>query len=297
MGIKKTIHAIVELLRPFTLLAPLLVSSGVMIASLAYHQVTPSMITVVQMVITASFSLALLNGASNALNQATDYCEDSVSKPYRPIPKGLLSKQQATLIALFLYIVALVLSLTIHYTFSIFVLLITLFTVTYSVTPRMKKRLFWNQLWVAIPRGFLGILASWSVFGNPLERLPLIIGGIAAIYLFGGTTTKDILDASADKQSHIRTMVNVFGISFTARFALFCMGGAFLLIIPLVLSGILETYLFPLSLLILCSLIIFSLMKKDTHTHRLENTRAWMMMYATYFVFALGFAVLTITCA
>ena len=63
----------------------------------------------------------------------------------------------------------------------------------------MKKYLLLNQLWVAIPRGFLGIVGSWSVFGNPLHPLPLSIGLIATIFLFGGTATKDILDAEADK--------------------------------------------------------------------------------------------------
>lgn len=294
MAIKKHVHILIELLRPFTLLAPLLVSSGVMIASFAYYHNEASFVSLLPIILCASFSLALLNGASNALNQATDYKEDKASKSYRPIPKGLLTPGQAIYIACATYLIAIILSLTVHVTFFLFVLLITFFTVSYSIKPRMKKHLLWNQLWVAIPRGLLGILASWSVFGNPFEQLPLIIGSIAALYLFGGTTTKDILDAKADEQSNVRTMVNVFGIRFTAGFAFLCMGGAFSLILPLIILGYLETYLVPLALLIICSFIIFHLMRKDTQAHRHENTRAWMMMYATYFVYALGFALLTI---
>jgi len=43
----------------------------------------------------------------------------------------------------------------------------------------MKDRLFFNQLWIAIPRGFLGILASWSVFGLVFQPVALIIAGIS----------------------------------------------------------------------------------------------------------------------
>jgi len=243
----------------------------------------------------ASFSLALLNGASNALNQATDIREDRLSKPFRPIPRGSLTSRDACIIASLLYVTAFILAVCVHVLFLLLISLITVFTITYSISPRMKQYLFFNQLWVAIPRGLLGILASWSVFGNPFQPVPLAIGSIAALFLFGGTTTKDVLDADADKQTGIHTLVNVCGITKTAYIAGLCMTSAFLLILPLVYLQVLDLYLLPLIMLVVLAASIAWMMTHDHHTERHENTRSWRLMYATYFIFALGFAILTIS--
>jgi 4-hydroxybenzoate polyprenyltransferase len=193
-----------------------------------------------------------------------------------------------------LYALALFLAFTIHSIFALFVLLIAIFSITYSVPPRMKKILFLNQAWVALPRGFLGIIGSWSVFGNPFQPLPIVMGCIAAMFLFGGTATKDIVDAKAYKNVGTKTMINVFGVKKTAFISLFFMVTAFLLILPLVcLQVIQSTYVPLIFLIILSSLIGWSML----HTHQnetCENTSAWTLMYATYFLFALGFATITI---
>lgn len=292
------IKGYIELLRPFTLLAPIIVSISVMIASLIYSGTTDlSNLTIILTVIPASLCFALLNGASNALNQATDYKEDAISKPYRPIPKGIISRKEAQNISFVLYILALVLSFTINIIFSLFVLFIAFFSITYSLPPRIKKILIINQLWVAIPRGFLGILASWSVFANPFQSMPLAIGCISAIFLFGGTATKDILDAEADKKAGTKTLVNVFGLKKTSFISLLFMSSAFALILPLILLDIIEIYLLPLSSLILLSYFIFWFMIHNHKNEKCENTSAWTLMYTTYFIFALSFALITISFA
>jgi len=294
-GIVHQIHVYLELLRPFTLLAPLIVSSSVIIASLVSSQsMDHNLLFLLGSIISASFCFALLNGASNVLNQATDWKEDSLSKPYRPIPQGIVTSQEAFQFSLLLYVGAILLSTTIHLLFSIFIILIAFFSITYSLKPRMKKILFLNQIWVALPRGFLAILASWSVFGNPFEPLPLAIGCIAALFLFGGTTTKDILDAEADRIVGTKTVVNVFGLQRASLFSLVFMVGAFCLIVPLVFFEVLPTALFPLSFLSFASIFIGWLMQQKQKNGTWENTSAWTAMYTTYFLFAFSFAVLII---
>jgi len=285
----------IELLRPFTLLAPLTVSLCVMIASLVYTKTASlNVLTLLPILIPASVSFALLNAASNALNQATDWKEDAISKPYRPIPKGIISRKEAYLASSVLYVIALFLALTINSTFALIVSLIAIFSITYSVPPRMKKILFLNQAWVALPRGFLGIIGSWSVFGNPLQPLPLAMGSIAALFLFGGTATKDTLDAEADKNVGTKTMINVFGLKKTVVTSLFFMIAAFLLILPFVYLRVLESMFLPLTLLLILSGVIGWSMLHTHHNQTCENTSAWTLMYATYFLFALGFAMITI---
>ena len=290
------IRVYLELLRPFTLLAPLIVSSSVMIASLVNSGTTGlSSVSILWTILSASFCFALLNGASNVLNQATDWKEDALSKPYRPIPKGIITTKEAYKVSFFLYTVALLLSIAVNILFSFFIFLIAFFSITYSLPPRMKKFLFLNQLWVALPRGFFGIVGSWSVFGNPFQPLPLAIGCVAALFLFGGTATKDILDAEADRTVGTKTLVNVFGVKTAAFFSLVFMTGAFGLIIPLVYFHIIHYTLLPLAFLGILSVFIGWLMFHKHKNTKCENTSAWTLMYATYFIFALGFAVITIS--
>jgi len=297
--VEVVIHKIriyLELLRPFTLLAPLIVSSSVMIASLVNSGTTDlSFVSLLWTILSASFCFALLNGASNVLNQATDWKEDALSKPYRPIPKGIITPKEAYKVSFFLYTVALLLSLAVNILFSFFIFLIAFFSITYSLPPRMKKFLFLNQLWVALPRGFFGIVGSWSVFGNPFQPLPLAIGCIAALFLFGGTATKDILDADADRTVGTKTLVNVFGVKTAAVFSLVFMTGAFGLIIPLVYFHIIHYTLLLLAFLGILSVLIGWLMFHKHKNTKCENTSAWTLMYATYFIFALSFAVITIS--
>lgn len=294
-SLTKKLAGYIELLRPFTLLAPLTVSLCVMIASLVYTKTASlNVLALLPILILASVSFALLNAASNALNQATDWKEDAISKPYRPIPKGIISRKEAYRASGILYGIALFLTLTINSTFALIVSMIAVFSITYSVPPRVKKFLFLNQTWVAIPRGFLGIIGSWSVFGNPFQPLPLAIGSIAALFLFGGTATKDILDSEADKNVGTKTMINVFGVKKTAFISLFFMITAFFLILPLVYLRILESVFLPLALLLILSGVIGWSMLHTHNNQTCENTSAWTLMYATYFLFALGFAMITI---
>lgn len=296
MILKKRVKGYIDLIRPFTLLAPIIVSLCIMIASFFYNGVTANLSTFwLTTIIPASFSLAILTGASNALNQVTDIKADKISKPYRPIIRGDISPVEALVVSLILYIAAFSLSLLVNMMFSAFIVLIIAFTVTYSIPPRIKNVLFLNQLWVGVPRGLLGILASWSVFGNALEPLLLTIGLIAMCFLIGGSITKDIIDSEADKKTGARTLVNTFGVKKAALMALPFMFFPFAYIPILIDSGILHPYLWLLTFLAIPGYFIFHLMVKGEKKGGFpENTSSWTLMYVTYFVFAFGFSLLTI---
>ena len=291
--LSKQARGAIDLVRPFTLAAPFIVSMSIMVASLIYSGKTiPEdwWATVGQ----ASFTLVLVNAASNALNQATDVEADMLSKPYRPIPRKVIKAESAQSLAYILYLFALLRAVTINVWFGIFIFLIMIFTVTYSLPPRIKKYLFLNQVWIAIPRGLFGILAAWSVFGNPFDKLPLIIGAVATTYLIGGMATKDITDSEADKKTGTRTMINTYGSKKTALVSFPFMFFPFALIPLMVNEGLLESYLWPLSLLLIPSCLIFYLMIRESESKTLENVHAWSIMYIEYIFFALGFSTLVI---
>ena len=292
----KKFKVYIDLIRPFTLLAPIIVSSSIMIASFFYNKNSGNLeYFLFQTILPASFALAFLNGASNTLNQITDIKTDKISKPYRPLPNGEISTKEALIIAFLLYTIALSISVFINQIFFSFMLLITLFTVTYSLPPRLKDYIILNQIWIGVPRGFLGILASWSIFGNIFEPLPLTIGIIAMLFLIGGSITKDIIDCEADKKTDTKTMVNIFGIKKAALMVFPLMFFPFAYIPMLIHCGLLQPYLWLLTFLAIpCFFIIYLMIGDNKKTRILENTSSWTLMYITYFVFASSFSILTV---
>ena len=297
--LSKRFRGYADLLRPFTLLAPFFVSMFIMFASFVYNGhleenpgLWPTFLTVVQ----ASLTLAFLNAASNALNQATDKEADMISKPYRPIPRGIVTSDEAQSLAYIFYLFALLRAVTINEWFGIFVFLIMIFTVTYSLPPRIKKYLFLNQVWISIPRGLLGILASWSVFSNgiPFQREPLIIGLIAMIFFMGAMTTKDIVDKIADKRTGTRTLINTYGIKKAAFIAFPFLFFPFALLPILVNMELVKPYLIYLTVFTIPSFLVFYLMIKHSESKSLENVHAWVLMYVEYLFFAVSFSVLII---
>jgi len=294
--LKRNFKNYIDLIRPFTLLAPIIVSSCIMIASYFYNVFIGDFSSNWWLtIIPASFALAILNGASNTLNQVTDIKTDRISKPYRPLVSGNIPIKKALILSIILYSLAVIISIFINQMFCLLVLMIAFFSITYSIPPRFKDMLFVNQLWIAIPRGLLGILASWSVFGSSINPLPLTIGFIAMFFLIGGSITKDIFDNDADKKTGTRTLVNTFGVKKAATYSLPFMVFPFCYIPILIHCGILDSHFWILTFLAIPAFLIFYLMiKEDRKVGFLENTPSWSLMYVTYFVFAFGFSVLTV---
>ena len=292
--LSKKFRGYLDLLRPFTLLAPFFVSMFIMFASLVYNDRFNEFPNWWIIIGQASLTLAFLNGASNALNQATDVDADKISKPYRPIPRGIVERDEAQSIAYILYLFALLRAVTINTWFGVFVFLIMVFTVVYSLPPRMKRFLFINQVWIAIPRGLFGILASWSVFGNPFDIAPLSIGLIALVFFVGAMTTKDIVDCEADRKTGTRTLINTFGIKKASYISLPFLIIPFALIPILIHYHVMNYYFLPLTLFIIPSFFIFYLMRKQQESETLENIQGWTLMYITYLFYAIGFTLLII---
>jgi geranylgeranylglycerol-phosphate geranylgeranyltransferase len=292
--LSKKFRGYFDLLRPFTLLAPFFVSMFIMFASLVYNDKFVEFPNWWIIIGQASLTLAFLNGASNALNQATDVESDKISKPYRPIPRGVVERDEAQSIAYILYLFALLRAVTINTWFGVFVFLIMVFTVVYSLPPRMKRFLFVNQVWIAIPRGLFAILASWSVFGDPFQMVPLIIGLIALVFFMGAMTTKDIVDCEADRKTGTRTLINTFGIKKAAFISLPFLVLPFATIPILIHYSIIDSYFLPLTIFIIPAFLVFYFMLKQRQSETLENVQAWSLMYVTYLFYAIGFTALII---
>ena len=301
----KRFRAFLDLVRPFTLLAPALGGiSGAFMALLVEGELSSPYFSnsfpffnwpglPILTMISGITSLVFLNAASNTLNQVYDRDIDKINKGYRPIPLGIVNPREGVWIAVVLYGIALWRGAMVNRYFLLMVSILILFTIAYSVPPfRLKKRLWLSNISVALPRGMLGIVAAWTITGDITNPIPWLIGSIMAIFLVGSTTTKDITDMHGDRLYGMRTLPVFYGkkkaIILSSPFY----------IVPFLLMGLywyfdlLPEYSLVMALVffIWSSLVIYLLYKEgDKEDQHFENSPAWKQMYLMLMGMQLGF--------
>lgn len=234
----------VRFTRPFTLLPPLLgVVSGAVTAwgSASNPQVLagePRRLTwsIVGTIVLGSACAALLNAASNVINQYYDLENDRLNKPARPLVTGAISMRAGFAYALVLYAAAvlptwlvvpypaegladrLAAAWTQRQCFFIF-LAGMLFTFVYSAPAfgRTKAHWFLANLTIAVPRGCLLKVAGWSMVASVAHVEPWFIGAIFFLFLLGAASTKDFSDMKGDEAAGCRTLPVRFGVRTAAR--------------------------------------------------------------------------------
>ncbi|MEE9219381.1 MAG: UbiA family prenyltransferase [Acidobacteriota bacterium] len=231
---------LVEFSRPFTLLPPTLgvISGAVTAFGSAYNPDLARELSwhVLGTVLAGSLFAALLNAASNGLNQICDLEIDRWNKPARPLPSGRLSLRQAWSFTIALYVLALLPTwfvlpyphlgwsairdapLAAHECFFIFVLG-AVCTCVYSAPAcgRTKRFGLWANLTIALPRGLLLKVAGWSMVASALHLEPWYIGVIFLLFLLGASTTKDFSDMHGDRRGGCRTLPIRYGVRRAAQ--------------------------------------------------------------------------------
>ena len=294
-------RAFVELSRPFTLLAPALgFASGAATAAGAYPReaATPALFVYP---LTGLVMAAVLNAASNALNQIYDLEIDRINKPRRPLPSGRLDRSEAWTFTASMYAAALVLAWLVapggrHECFWI-VVVATAITFLYSMPPARTKRLgIWANVTIAIPRGVLLKLAGWSAVKTVAGVEPWFIGAIFGLFLLGASTTKDFADMEGDARGGCRTLPIVHGVrraawmispSFIVPFLMISVGAA---------SGILTgnpvlLHLLSVVMTAYGAYVCYLMLRRPEELAIEANHVSWAHMYRMMIVAQLGFAV------
>ncbi len=233
-----------RLCRPFTLLPPLLgvVSGAVtawgsasnphLLAGLPRH----FSFSIAWAILLGSLCAALLNAASNAINQIYDLENDRVNKPARPLVTGEITTDSAWRFAVALYVLAVVPTwlvvvwphetvferalapLSAHQCFFIYLAGMA-FTFVYSAPAfgRTKAHTLLSNLTIAVPRGCLLKVAGWSMVGSIGHFEPWFIGTIFFLFLLGASSTKDFSDMKGDRAAGCSTLPVRFGVERAAR--------------------------------------------------------------------------------
>lgn len=294
-------RALIDLARPFTLVAPALgFVSGAGTAIGAFPREPWSASLLVAPLIGSAMA-AVLNAGNNTLNQLYDLDIDRVNKPKRPLPGGRVTIKQAWSFTAIAYIAALILAWFVapagrHECFWLVVVAV-ICTLLYSVPPARTKRLgIWANVTIAIPRGVLLKVAGWSSVKTIAGVEPWYIGAIFGLFLVGATTTKDFADMEGDRRGGCRTLPLQYGVSraawmispsFVVPFVMIPVGawlhvltGNFWLLQALgaamTLYGVYVCYL---------------MLRRPEELAVEENHVSWAHMYRMMFVAQIGFAV------
>jgi len=257
----------IQLVRPFTLIAPLVAGIfGSIIRLGSFEQFMQNLDTAIYIAVT----LMLAQAAGQAINQAADAELDRIVKPYRPIPRGDISVEEAMGLGFLLGLVAVARAVTVNVRFALAITLILFFAFFYNLPPiKAKKFLGVNLVWMSISRGLLPFIAVWLAYGN-VDSTCLQLGTLATVWCLGWQGTKDIPDAEGDMKFGIKTVANTFGIPGLKLLAATCTS------VFAVLSIIwgYTSVLFAVAPVAIAGLIMFEVPSPVT-----ENTVGWMSFY------------------
>lgn len=253
------------LLRPFTLLAPLLAGLFGVLAAVNFEAITTEH---VKTAIYAGITLASAQAVGQVINQYTDHNLDAIAKPYRAIPKGYVTRDEAMGIAWLLAMFAIGRAFITEAVFGLIVLALIFFSVFYSLSPFSPRRInpLLNITWVSFSRGFLPVFAVLSIYGSLSGAW--IYAGFAFLWCLAYQGSKDISDAEYDRRFGIKTIVNTYGVKGFVKYAA-------------VISMIIYIYAiaFLPVMLILAPLTILFFEGLEKENQKFENTRAWLVFY------------------
>jgi 4-hydroxybenzoate polyprenyltransferase len=263
--------AYIQLLRVFTGLAPLMAG--------LFGTLAPVVNITFGNVITAIYvgvTLMLSQFCGQCLNQYADVELDRLAKPYRALPSGLVTREEALGLAWLLALFSVGRAFTISTFFGLVVLTLLFFAVFYSLAPLSPRKLnpFLNTAWMAVSRGFLPVFAVLSVHGRVEDALPWAVFGF--LWMMAYQPTKDIVDIEIDRKFKIKTIPNTYGVKGF-----------------LVYSGLLTVFMYIYALfntpmlLFLIPVSAIALVGLNKTVKGMENNLSWICMYAGLAVFYL----------
>lgn len=185
----------------------------------------------------------LISGGGNVINDYFDYKIDKINKPYRPIPSGRISRKNALIYSILLFLIGVVFASIVSLPFLIIAIFNIFVAVAYPY--KLKKVPLVGNMAIS----YLAIstyLAAGLIIGSfsSLLASPLLI--LALICFFGVLSReifKSIEDMKGDKKLKLKTLPIVIGEKNSTLLArIFLLVGILLLIIVPYYYGIFSDW-------------------------------------------------------
>jgi 4-hydroxybenzoate polyprenyltransferase len=209
----------IELLRPP--LAAMDLAMPAAAALLAVYAVQGALPPVLPFII-ASIAAYCAITSSYVYNDCCDIDVDSIAMPDRPLPSAMLSKREAQLWSLFLFLVAGTIALYLNPESFVILLVATVLISVYSAWAKRNTPFSWVFVGLSfglVPLGVwlaqepAGILKA----GPGLHPAALIMAAMIVITDWGFTNCDASRDVAGDKEKGIPTTPATYGIAATAR--------------------------------------------------------------------------------
>ena len=251
----KKLTAYIALARPFTLIPAVVVGLMLTISAEGLLSFTKG--------IYIGLTLALAQACGQIVNQVVDRDLDKIVKPYRPIPRGSVTVEEATGLAYLCALLAVARAFTVSIYFGLMTCVMLFMAVFYSLPPLSPRRVnpFLSLMWISFSRGLIPIIA---VMGLNAWRYALL----SLIWAIGWQGTKDIPDVHGDSLFNIKTIANTYGVKALKKMSLL------FTVLYSVVCILLEKHIF----LIISCLGVYGLLNYE-RPWRGENTVSWAIYY------------------
>ena len=284
--------------RPFTLWPPALgmVSGGITAWGAAGTNVSDDPVRLVINMLVGALMAAVLNAASNGINQVYDLPLDAINKPRRPLPSGTMGIGEAKWLTAALYAVALALAAIVNWMCFALAAIAAVLTWAYSAPPlRTKRDAIGANLTIAIPRGLMLKVAGWTTVKTFDAVEPWYIGSIFFLFLLGAATTKDFADMKGDAAHGCITLPVKYGVKkaawmiapfFVLPFAMIPIGVS----AGILTGNALFLDLMGLGLALWGVYTVWLLVRRPEELATTENHPSWTHMYLMMMALQIGFA-------
>jgi geranylgeranylglycerol-phosphate geranylgeranyltransferase len=230
-------------------------------------------------------------GGGNVINDYFDYDIDKINNPSRPIPSGAISRKNALLYSILLFILSFCLLIYYYRFFLYYHLLILLVNITLLIlyAKILKKIGFVGNVVVSYLVGSVFIFGGLS--GKNFNSI--VILAICAFFLnLSREIIKDLQDVPGDQRLNVRSIPIVLGDTPTLVLATSFLIIAFILgYIPYFNATFSFYYLIPMTLgFLICASSFYNLFRVDNRIQYAEITQKKIKfsMAIVLFAFLLG---------
>ncbi len=195
----KKISALFEISRPLNVLIAFLT---IFIAA----AVAAGGLQINREVVLAAISTALITIGANVINDIFDVAIDRINKPYRPLPAGKLSRNEALVYFLLVYAAGWLIAALINVTMFLIALIIGILLVFYSVW--YKRTILFGNLVVSFATAVAFVYGGLAVGRIAETFFPAVF---AFLFHFGREVIKDLQDTNGDRQAGAVTFAVKYG--------------------------------------------------------------------------------------
>lgn len=233
-----------------------------------------------------SLTFGILHGAAQVMNQVcSEEIEiDKINKSYRAIPSGTVSVDTASIFGASLFTISILLSYIINPIFMGWIGVLCVFSLLYTFPPvRIKKRFILNNVWQGISRGFVPIIAVFSLFSHTPGLFPIALGAVIGTWVSGAQASKDYgeqgEEIKGDSAFNMKTLFVVLSLSDAVKVMGAFMASAFAMLIWFVAINVLPVAFLFMLVLAVPSFVICESIRRGWSIKITENSASWVCFY------------------